>query len=136
MEKKMYSNINNRVVFTHVVKYESANRVRATLIILPITFEHVMVRLTSRKFFGSASWPPVQIGDTLAVSQSFGNRPESIASPFLLYTLRGNDPSEAKTQIAINNGANASTHPRTYCISPPHCGHAIKTYHGKPFEGR
>ncbi len=60
-----------------IICFESENRVRATLVIRSITFEHVLVRLTDRKFFGSARWPPVQIGDTLAVSQSFGNRPES-----------------------------------------------------------
>ncbi len=55
----------------------SANRVRVTLIIRSLTFERVLVRLTGRKFFGSTRWPPLCIGDTLAVSQSFGSRPES-----------------------------------------------------------
>ncbi len=42
-----------------------------------ITLEHVLVRLTGRKFFGFIHWPALYIGDTFTVSQSFGNRPES-----------------------------------------------------------
>ncbi len=36
-----------------IICFESTNRVRATLIIRSITFKHVLVRLTGRKFFGS-----------------------------------------------------------------------------------
>ncbi len=42
-----------------IICFEPTNRVRATLVIRSITFKHLLVRLTGRKFFGSTRWPPL-----------------------------------------------------------------------------
>ncbi len=64
-----------------VICFESENRAGATLRIRSITFEHVLVRLTGRKFFGSTRW----------LLNSFGKNP--MAFLHLLLTSHTGKPT-------------------------------------------